>query len=81
MATYVAFDHFEQRPNSSSKRSNSSKEEEVVLESRIASTTHAAEDVIESHVVDQFLVGSSDLIDLVTQIEDMNSLKETAIEF
>ncbi|KAL8517183.1 hypothetical protein ACS0TY_015412 [Phlomoides rotata] len=49
--------------------------------SRITSTTHAAEDVIESHVIGQLLVESSDLIDLVTQIEDMNSLKETALEF
>lgn len=43
--------------------------------------THAAEDVIESHVVDQILAGSSDLLDLEKEIGGMNSVKEMVMEF
>ncbi|KAI3463881.1 hypothetical protein Pfo_020544 [Paulownia fortunei] len=59
-----------------------SKEAEV-LESQIACAAHAAEDVIETHVVNQILAGSTGhgktgsifLLDLHKVIEDMDSIK------
>ncbi|KAL8517555.1 hypothetical protein ACS0TY_015710 [Phlomoides rotata] len=66
-----------------------SKEDEV-LESRITSAAHLAEDVIESHIVDQIHAGSTagrggrgsiSLLDLEAVIKDMNSVKETVMEF
>ncbi|KAI3463960.1 hypothetical protein Pfo_020623 [Paulownia fortunei] len=64
-----------------------SKEAEV-LESQIASAAYAAEDVIESHVVDQILAGSTghgetsfiSLLDIQKVIEDMDSIKEKAMK-
>ncbi|KAL7153083.1 hypothetical protein ABFS83_04G141600 [Erythranthe nasuta] len=52
-----------------------------LLESQIASAASAAEDVIESHVVDQIHGGSITLLDLDTVIEDMDYIKKKVIEF
>ncbi|KAL8529848.1 hypothetical protein ACS0TY_007053 [Phlomoides rotata] len=59
-----------------------SKEEEN-LESRIASAARTAEDVIESHVVDQILgeTSSTSLLDLERVLKDMNSVKEEVMQF
>ncbi|XP_057772745.1 putative late blight resistance protein homolog R1B-17 [Salvia miltiorrhiza] len=59
------------------------------LESRIASSAHAAHDVIESHVVDQLHAGSTlggkatsyFLPDLQKAIDDMDFVKREAIQF
>ncbi|KAI3464077.1 hypothetical protein Pfo_020740 [Paulownia fortunei] len=56
-----------------------SKEAEV-LESHIASAAYAAEDVIESHVVNQIHAGSISLLDLQKVIEVMDSIKEKAMK-
>ncbi|KAL9170425.1 hypothetical protein ABFS82_04G144800 [Erythranthe guttata] len=52
-----------------------------LLESQIASAASAAEDVIESHVVDQIHGGSITLLDLDTVIQDMDYIKKKVIEF
>lgn len=50
------------------------------LEGEIASAAHAAEDVIESHIVDQIHAGSTGVMcDLQKVAEDMDSIKENVI--
>ncbi|XP_057780113.1 putative late blight resistance protein homolog R1A-10 [Salvia miltiorrhiza] len=51
------------------------------LESQIASASHAAEDAIESHIVDHILAGSAEntppsLLDLQKSIQEMDSIEE-----
>ncbi|KAL8529847.1 hypothetical protein ACS0TY_007052 [Phlomoides rotata] len=60
-----------------SHRGSKSKE---VLESQIAAV-HIAEDVIESHVVDQILAGETYLLDLERVIKDMKSFQKKAMQF
>ncbi|XP_057780129.1 putative late blight resistance protein homolog R1B-16 [Salvia miltiorrhiza] len=53
------------------------------LESQIASAAHAAEDVIESHIIDQIPAGSShgcSLLDLQQIIEDMDGIMRKGAE-
>ncbi|EYU24356.1 hypothetical protein MIMGU_mgv1a022056mg [Erythranthe guttata] len=57
-----------------------SKEAEL-LEIQTASAFHAAEDVIESHVVDQIHSGSISLLDLQTVFEEIDSIKDKVMEF
>lgn len=51
-----------------------------VLESRIASAAYAAEDAIESHVVNQIYSGLVSSLDLQMVIEDMDSIKKKVME-
>ncbi|EYU29928.1 hypothetical protein MIMGU_mgv1a001694mg [Erythranthe guttata] len=51
------------------------------LETEIASAAYAAEDVIESHIVDQIHSGSISSLDLQTVILDMDSVKEKVVIF
>lgn len=51
------------------------------LESQIASAAHEAEDVIESHVVDQIHAASVSLFDLHTVLQDMDHVKEKVVKF
>lgn len=51
-----------------------------VLEGEIASAAHAAEDAIESHVVDQIRAKSVSLLDLQTVIQGMDSVKEKVVK-
>ncbi|KAL7115168.1 hypothetical protein ACP275_04G168300 [Erythranthe tilingii] len=53
--------------------------EAELLESQIARAAHAAEDAIESHVVDQIHSGSISLLDLQTTIHDMDFVKEKVL--
>lgn len=55
-------------------------EDEEALEIQIASAAYAAEDLIESHVVDQIDARSVSLLDLHKVIQDMASIKEKAIQ-
>ncbi|KAL7115209.1 hypothetical protein ACP275_04G171000 [Erythranthe tilingii] len=50
-----------------------------LLETEIASAAYAAEDVIESHIVDQIHSGSISSLDLQTVIQDMDSVKEKVV--
>ncbi|EYU23523.1 hypothetical protein MIMGU_mgv1a025044mg [Erythranthe guttata] len=52
-----------------------------VLVSQIAAAAYSAEDVIESHVVDQIHDGCVSLLDLSTVIEDIDSIKKMVMEF
>ncbi|KAL9170776.1 hypothetical protein ABFS82_04G168600 [Erythranthe guttata] len=52
-----------------------------VLESQITSVAYAAEDVIESHVVDQIHSGSISLLDLQTVIQDIDYVKDKVVNF
>ncbi|KAL7115037.1 hypothetical protein ACP275_04G159200 [Erythranthe tilingii] len=57
-----------------------------VLESQIASAAYAAEDVIESHVVDQIQLdeiatGSIPMLELQKVMEDIDSIKKKVLEF
>ncbi|EYU24355.1 hypothetical protein MIMGU_mgv1a024375mg, partial [Erythranthe guttata] len=52
-----------------------------VLETQIASTAYVAENVIESHVVDQIHAHLTFFLDLMTVIEDMDSIKKKVMEF
>ncbi|KAL8057161.1 hypothetical protein ABFX02_04G166700 [Erythranthe guttata] len=54
-------------------------EEDEFLESHIARAAHAAEDVIESHVVDQIQSGSTSLLDLHKVIRDLVSIKDKVV--
>ncbi|KAI3464089.1 hypothetical protein Pfo_020752 [Paulownia fortunei] len=68
--------------------SHGGSEEAEDLESQIACAAYAAEDVIESHVVDQIHAGSTgtgnatsiSLLDLQKVIEDMDSIKEKVMK-
>ncbi|KAL8056836.1 hypothetical protein ABFX02_04G145000 [Erythranthe guttata] len=55
--------------------------EAQVLESQIASAAYAAEDVIESHIVDQIHAGTISLLDLQTVLEGMDSIKKEVMQF
>ncbi|GFQ05990.1 putative late blight resistance protein homolog r1a-3 [Phtheirospermum japonicum] len=57
-----------------------SKEAEI-LETQIASAAYAAEDVIESHIVDQIHGGSFSLLDLQNVIEEMDHIKGMCMKF
>ncbi|EYU29927.1 hypothetical protein MIMGU_mgv1a021755mg, partial [Erythranthe guttata] len=54
-------------------------EEDEFLERHIARAAHAAEDVIESHVVDQIQSGSTSLLDLHKVIRDLVSIKDKVV--
>ncbi|EYU29511.1 hypothetical protein MIMGU_mgv1a025857mg [Erythranthe guttata] len=53
--------------------------EAELLESQIARAAHAAEDAIESHVVDQIHSGSISLLDLQTTMHDMDYVKDKVL--
>ncbi|KAL7153439.1 hypothetical protein ABFS83_04G168400 [Erythranthe nasuta] len=52
-----------------------------LLESEIASAAHAAEDVIESHIVDQIHSGSISSLDLQKLIKVMDHMKDKVVHF
>ncbi|KAL9170727.1 hypothetical protein ABFS82_04G165400 [Erythranthe guttata] len=56
-------------------------EEYEVLEGQITSAAYSAEDVIESHVVDQIHSGSISFLDLQTVIQDMDYVKYKVVNF
>ncbi|KAL7115169.1 hypothetical protein ACP275_04G168400 [Erythranthe tilingii] len=56
-------------------------EEDELLESQITSAACAAEDAIESHVVDQIHSGSISFLDLRTVIQDMDYVKDKVVNF
>ncbi|KAL7115170.1 hypothetical protein ACP275_04G168500 [Erythranthe tilingii] len=56
-------------------------EEYEVLESEITSASYAAEDVIESHVVDQIHSSLISLLDLQSVIKVIDSVKDKVVNF
>ncbi|KAL8056776.1 hypothetical protein ABFX02_04G140500 [Erythranthe guttata] len=57
-----------------STHSHGGSKEVEVLESQIARAAYAAEDIIESHIVDQLAAGSTSFLDLQKIIADMDSV-------
>ncbi|KAL8547406.1 hypothetical protein ACS0TY_006945 [Phlomoides rotata] len=61
-----------------------SKDEVEELERQIASAAHSAEDLIESHIVDQILAGSTEEVsnfsDLLKIIQEIDSVKEKVVK-
>ncbi|KAL7114780.1 hypothetical protein ACP275_04G142900 [Erythranthe tilingii] len=62
-----------------SSHSHGGSKEVEVLESQIARASYAAEDIIESHIVDQLAAGSTSFLDLQAIIADMDSVKENVV--
>ncbi|KAL8551022.1 hypothetical protein ACS0TY_000194 [Phlomoides rotata] len=63
------------------RHSSTGEEDGDVLESRIAAAAYAAEDVIESHIVDRIHAGSNiSTVDLSQGLQEMNLIKNEVME-